>query len=121
MRAVLERVVVTPSGVMLAGWNVRSGAQPAALRGALRDALPRGPAKQIVADAHIVHTTLARVVDVPAGAAALLLDAADALTQKLCGLETTADRLWYVLEHDALALALRGRYDSRDAPLQCEQ
>ena len=61
----------------------------------------------------ILHTTLARLLKPPKGhgkAAARRLDAAmHALTQELCGLETTLRELWYIQERHLLALALNGR------------
>ena len=40
IEAVIERVVVSPSGVVMALWNVAGGAEPRAFRDALRRALP---------------------------------------------------------------------------------
>ena len=40
IRAVIERVVVTPTGVVMALWNVKGGTEPADLRRRLRGGLP---------------------------------------------------------------------------------
>ncbi len=47
LRVVLERVVATPSGTVLACWQLAGGTDPAALRRALRAALPGAPEKQV--------------------------------------------------------------------------
>jgi hypothetical protein len=120
---VLERVVVTRGGVFIACWNVLRGAEPEALRAALRAALPRAPETQLVTDAPILHSTLARVLRSPhetaASSAAALGAVASALSKRLCGLRAVLDAAWFVAEHDALALALRGAYDATEMPLQC--
>ena len=69
MDVVVERVVVSPSGAVMALWNVEAGAEPSALREALREALPNAPGKQIVADRAIWHSTVARLLRPPATAA----------------------------------------------------
>ena len=134
IEAVIERVAVTPSGVVMALWNVRSGGEPAVLRRRLRRALPRAPAKQIVADEVILHTTLARLlrppppterhgkkkeedeVDFGTGAAKR---AAAALTSALCGVQATLPLAWFVHESDRLALALKGKYDPHPMKFEC--
>lgn len=139
IEAVIERVVVAPSGVVMALWNVRSGTEPADLRRRLRRALPRAPAKQIVSDEVILHTTLARLLRPPPrestsdeggegegevegvkviGTAAARRAAA-ALTSALCGVQATLPAAWFVHERDKLALALGGRYDPRPMKFEC--
>ncbi|GAB4821342.1 hypothetical protein N2152v2_008388 [Parachlorella kessleri] len=136
LRVVLERVVATPGGTVLACWQLANGTDPARLRRELRAALPEAPAKQMVTDEAILHTTLARVVaqprlaedrdDQPADAvpgsagAAALQRAVHEMTQELCGVEATMDTLWFVEEQDRLALALEGRFSKHPLPLQCE-
>lgn len=123
IRAVLERVTVTSGGVVVAGWNVErtSLGEPSDLRARLREVLPRAPTKQLVSDAFILHTTLARLVRPPDGTVAETL--ADAmsrdLTDEFCGLELTLDRAWFVSEHHKLALALKGAVDKLDMPFDC--
>lgn len=119
IRAVLERVVVTRGGVVMAVWNVVAGGQPASVRAALRAALPSAP-KQLVSDAPILHMTLARVVALPQAGAAPLLAAVAAMSRMLCGMEASFDAVWYAEEKHALALALRGDYAVRTLPMkQC--
>jgi hypothetical protein len=119
IKATLERVIITRTGVFIACWNVRAGGQPAALRAALRAALPRAPTAQLLRDAVILHSTLARVLRPPRGGAPALAAAAKALSAKLCGTEVVLDAAWFVLEHDALAMALQGSYAPRRLPLRC--
>ena len=130
IHVVLERVTVTRGGVFIACWNVIGGGQPSALRAQLRAALPRAPAKQLVNDAPILHATLARVLRPPraptgearlsgAAARAALAAAAARLSERLCGLRAVLDGAWFVLEHDALALALQGAYEPKHLPLSC--
>ncbi|KFM24839.1 Translation initiation factor IF-3 [Auxenochlorella protothecoides] len=127
MRTVLERVVATPGGALVACWQLLGGAEPARLRTALRAALPEAPTTQTVREQDILHTTLARLVAPPGtapdgtGPAARLHAAAEAMTRDLCGLQLTLDRLWFVEEHDLLALALGGRYRKRALPLACSE
>ena len=47
LRVVLERVVATPGGTVLACWQLANGTDPARLRRELRAALPEAPAKQV--------------------------------------------------------------------------
>lgn len=47
LHAVLERIVATPSGTVLACWQVARGTDPAQLRHAMRSALPGAPAQQV--------------------------------------------------------------------------
>lgn len=125
IEAVIERVVVTPSGVVMALWNVRGGTEPSELREGLRRALPHAPKKQIVADDVILHTTLARLLRPPEGEADFGAEAARrataALTASLCGVQATLPVLWFVHEHDKLALALRGKYTPHPMTLECKR
>jgi hypothetical protein len=137
VHAVLDRVVVTRSGTVLACWQVAGGAEPRELRRALAAALPRASLQQVVADRVILHTTIARITAPPtlravaagrrqrAGVAAAgeageaLRRAAAAATLELCGAEVVMRELWFVEEQDKLALALGGRMTKRSAPLEC--
>jgi len=119
IRAVLERILVTPGGVVIACWNVVSGGQPSAVRRMLRAALPRAPQHQLVSEPHILHSTLARILRPPADGAAALEPLAEALSAAHCGTEVVFDEVWYVEEYDALALALQGAYKERALPLSC--
>jgi len=129
VRAVIERVVVAPSGAVLALWNVVGGAEPADLRAALRAALPDSPRQQIVKDRAILHTTVARLLRPPLGpmgatvrdgGAGAARKAAAAMTASLCGTEATLPVAWFVREFDKLALALGGEYEPETMPFACE-
>ena len=129
IRAVVERVVVAPSGAVLALWNVVSGAEPADLRSKLRAALPNSPAAQIVSDRAIMHTTVARLLRPPLGpmgapvrdrGAGAARKVAAAMTKALCGLEVVLPAAWFVRERDKLALALGGEYEPEEMPFMCE-
>lgn len=119
MDVVVERVVVSPSGAVMALWNVEAGSEPSALRAALREALPNAPGKQIVADRAIWHSTVARLLRPPAtagdGGAAAALAAQNLLTEKLCGTRARLTKAWFVHERDTLALALGGGFETFDA------
>jgi hypothetical protein len=116
MQAVLQRVLVTPGGVIMAVWNVVEGGQPATMRAALRAALTAAPS-QLVSDAPILHMTLARVVALPEAGAAPLLAAVQSMSAMLCGTQVQFDAVWFAEERHALALALRGDYSVRPQPL----
>lgn len=120
----LERVVVTPGGVLMALWQVGAGAEPADLRQVLRETLPRSPSKQIVADKVILHTTVARVLRLGPNmdgdtAKRELLNVAQTLSEQLCGIEATLPMVWFVEETDLLALALKGEFLKHELPLRC--
>lgn len=42
-----------------------------------------------------------------------------AMTNELCGLETTLREVWYIQERHLLALALNGAYSKERAQLTC--
>jgi hypothetical protein len=119
LRVALERIVATPGGGVLACWQVESGgAEPAALRADLTARLPRASRLQVVSDAAILHTTIARAVREPEDPHALQ-QAVHAMTKELCGVRATLDVLWFVEEREKLALALDGRFSRRRLPLRC--
>uniref|UniRef100_A0A7S0V870 Uncharacterized protein n=1 Tax=Polytomella parva TaxID=51329 RepID=A0A7S0V870_9CHLO len=63
IKAILERVVLTPLGVVVGCWQVlHSGGEPAEIRRALTAALPAAPPpeQQMIRNPVILHTTLAR-------------------------------------------------------------
>ncbi|KAL4855922.1 hypothetical protein ACK3TF_003683 [Chlorella vulgaris] len=144
LHLVLERIVATPSGTVLACWQIAQGTDVTDIRKWLREALPRASTKQVVNDRSILHTTLARLVALPnadqatagqqqqqegtdmagaasAAAAAVTLQAAvDRMTAELCGLSIVIDKLWFVEEYEKLALALRGSFRQREIALECE-
>ncbi|MCL7044348.1 hypothetical protein MKW94_030027, partial [Papaver nudicaule] len=47
LKIVLDRVVLTSTGVLLGCWQVTSGTDPVSIRGRLRNALPHAPEKQL--------------------------------------------------------------------------
>ncbi|XP_015883519.3 uncharacterized protein LOC107419287 isoform X2 [Ziziphus jujuba] len=64
LRIVLDRVVLTSTGVLLGCWQVISGPDPVTIRSKLRTALPHAPEKQLY-DAAILHTSFARLLGRP--------------------------------------------------------
>jgi len=140
VRATIERLLLTSSGVVVACWQaLPGGAEPADIRAALAAALPRapGPAGQMVREPLIFHTTVARLLAPlraphswlgsrragggepgPEAVAADVAAAVAGLSSELCGLTATFSELWFVEERDLLALALRGNFSTRRrAPL----
>jgi len=124
MEVVLERIVFTPGGVLIACWQVASGTDPAQLRRTLRARLPRSPQVQMLSEEVILHSTLARILKLlpgkdPAASVATLTHTAEELSHTLCGLRLTLSQLWFVEEFDLLALALGGGFSKRILPLEC--
>jgi len=123
----LERVVLTPTGVILGCWQVLKGTEPSLLREELRKALPRSPAKQMYNPA-IFYTSFARLLGPPVSSHKkntggegldILKDLVLQLNRKICS-KAVIKELWYVEELDILALALKGRMRHRRFPLhQC--
>ncbi|KAG0612370.1 hypothetical protein M758_6G022200 [Ceratodon purpureus] len=112
----LERVVLTPSGVLLGCWQVSKGTDPSLLRKELRTALPRSPATQVY-NPTIFYTSFARLLSPPLttrkdesmeAVLEMFKELVVELNLKLCS-KTTVEELWYVEELDILALALKGR------------
>lgn len=48
-----------------------------------------------------------------------LVDALDDASDDLCGVTTTFNELWYVQEHDLMALALNGHFTKHANHLKC--
>ncbi|KAG1672424.1 hypothetical protein FOA52_013210 [Chlamydomonas sp. UWO 241] len=127
IHGVLERVVITNTGVIVACWQVLpTGTEPADLRASLAEALPNSPPKegQMVKEASMLHTTVARLLQPPESLdevvdVALVAQAVRDLSRQLCGLTAVFDEVWFVEEQDLLALALEGRYIKHAAPLSC--
>nr|KAJ0203752.1 hypothetical protein LSAT_V11C500235950 [Lactuca sativa] len=127
MRIVLDRVVLTSTGVLLGLWQVISGSDPVTIRSELRNALPHAPVKQLYAPA-ILHTSLARIIGHPynssqEGGSALELqyihELVVGLNKGIRGTEATISELWYVEEYDVLALALDGKMKLRRFKFGC--
>lgn len=92
----------------------------------MQAALPNAPeaSKQTVQSPVVWYTTLGRLLEPPAatvlgrafgGGQRAIEGAVRAMTDELCGLEITVDRLWYVLENDKMALALNGSWSKVEA------
>ncbi|AEE35605.2 transmembrane protein [Arabidopsis thaliana] len=64
LEIILDRVLLTSTGVLLGCWKVNSGDDPITIRLKLRSVLPRAPEKQLY-DAAILHTSLARLLGPP--------------------------------------------------------
>ncbi|KAG8086870.1 hypothetical protein GUJ93_ZPchr0010g8079 [Zizania palustris] len=118
LRIVLDRVVLTSTGVLLGLWQVESGTDPADIRSRLREALPRAPRKQLY-DPVLLHTSLARILGHPKipqeesmhpfDRVKFFHDLVAQVNGKIRGLQVTVSELWYVEEYDVLALALNGK------------
>ena len=115
--ATLERVFLTASGTVIAGWQIETGTEVADMRQRLRRILPNSPEKQTVTSPEIFHTTVARLVEPPERPEAVAR-ALEAATRGLCGHTVAFGNLAYVVERDLLALALRGDYAATEFPLK---
>eukprot|EP00898_Chlorokybus_atmophyticus_P005768 jgi/Chlat1/6192/Chrsp427S05728 len=128
MQLILDRVLLTSTGSVLACWQVASGPEPLLLRQQLRKALPNASSPQLVKDQEIVYSTLARIIDLPAGSHGQMLakpgnDATfaqelEGLNRALCGLKAYVTGFSYVLEYDLLALGLSGSLKAWDIPFR---
>ncbi|KAF7806183.1 uncharacterized protein G2W53_038344 [Senna tora] len=118
LNIVLDRVVLTSTGVLLGCWQVTSGTDPVTIRAKLRDVLPHAPEKQLY-DAAILHTSFARILGPPKALPTELHKTSNELqifhklvsqlNGQIRGFKATVSELWYVEEYDVLALALNGR------------
>ncbi|XP_031269020.1 uncharacterized protein LOC116127498 [Pistacia vera] len=130
LKIVLDRVVLTSTGVLLGCWQVISGADPVTVRAKLRTALPHAPEKQLY-DAAILHTSFARLLGHPTASSMEHQNTSDQLkffhelvarlNSEIRGFEAKVSELWYVEEYDLLALALDGRMKVRRFPLGCSK
>ncbi|XP_062116492.1 uncharacterized protein LOC133830517 isoform X2 [Humulus lupulus] len=129
LNIVLDRVVLTSTGVLLGCWQVVSGTDPVTIRAKLRTALPHAPEKQLY-DAAILHTSFARLLGPPKASATethnsdlvkFFHELVDQLNKKLRGFKATVSELWYVEEYDVLALALNGKMNVRKIQLGCSR
>ncbi|XP_009369313.2 uncharacterized protein LOC103958731 [Pyrus x bretschneideri] len=130
LKIVLDRVVLTSTGVLLGCWQVTSGSDPVTIREKLRTALPHAPEKQLY-DAAILHTSFARLLGHPKASSTVLSNTSEQvhffqelvnrLNNELQGLEAVVSELWYVEEFDVLALALNGRMKVRKFQLGCSR
>ncbi|XP_006659174.1 uncharacterized protein LOC102704722 [Oryza brachyantha] len=130
LRIVLDRVVLTSTGVLLGLWQVESGTDPADIRSRLREALPHAPQKQLY-DPVLLHTSLARILGHPKlpqeGSAQSLdrvkffHDLVAQVNRKIRGFKATVSELWFVEEYDVLALALNGKMKVRRLQFGCNE
>lgn len=130
LKIVLDRVVLTSTGVLLGLWQVESGTDPAEIRSRLREALPRAPQKQLY-DPVLLHTSFARILRhprLPKEQSASSFDNVKffhelvaQINEKICGFQATISELWYVEEYDVLALALNGKMKVRRLHLGCNR
>ncbi|GJS00790.1 hypothetical protein Tco_0317298 [Tanacetum coccineum] len=139
MRIILDRVVLTSTGVLLGCWQVISGSDPVTIRSRLRNALPRAPEKQLYAPA-ILHTSLARILGHPKNSSEVVIlftydveewdpatelqhfhELVARLNNHIRGTKATISELWYVEEYDLLALALDGKMKIRRFHMGCSK
>ncbi|KAE9608451.1 hypothetical protein Lalb_Chr08g0235801 [Lupinus albus] len=128
LKIVLDRVVLTSTGVLLGCWQVTSGTDPITIRAKLKDALPHAPEKQLYDNA-ILHTSFARILGPPRASPVKLHttsddvqffhELVDRLQNQIRGFKAMVSELWYVEEYDVLALALDGRMNVRKYKLGC--
>ncbi|KAL9255622.1 hypothetical protein AKJ16_DCAP04794 [Drosera capensis] len=129
MNIVLDRVVLTSTGVLLGCWQVVSGTDPIIVRADLRKALPHAPEKQLY-DAAILHTSFARLLGPPVPPPGvsdrkddiqLFHELVNRVNDRIRGFKATISELWYVEEFDLLALAMNGRMRTRHFELGCSK
>ncbi|KAL8529603.1 hypothetical protein ACS0TY_006873 [Phlomoides rotata] len=127
LHIVLDRVVLTSTGVLLGCWQVVSGPDPVTIRAKLKAALPRAPQKQLYNEA-MLHTSFARLLGHPKRLSEeenkmselqIFHDLVNRLSNKIRGLKATVSELWYVEEYDLLALALNGKMKIRTFNFGC--
>ncbi|CAA6664503.1 unnamed protein product [Spirodela intermedia] len=122
LKVVLDRVVLTSTGVLLGCWQVVSGSDPLIIREKLRKLLPRAPKEQLY-DPVLLHTSFARLLRRPktpirenptaTGQLLFLRELVKEVNRKVRGFEAWVSKLWFVEELDLLALALNGRMKVR--------
>lgn len=129
LKIVLDRVVLTSTGVLLGCWQVTSGTDPITIRAKLRTVLPRAPEKQLY-DAAILHTSFARLLGQPnasleeadkTSGLQFFHDLVTQLNHQIHGFQATVTELWYVEELDVLALALDGRMKVHKFQIGCSK
>lgn len=138
VEAILDKVVLSKSGVVLLCWQVLRGGDPYGIREELRKVLKDSPGQegQMVKDPIIFHTTAARLLSplnwdslvpstnmslVSPNASTPLQLALKQINKELCGMRVTFTEMWLVEEPELLALAVRGRYTKHTvAPLLCQ-
>ncbi|MCO5559567.1 hypothetical protein L7F22_013168 [Adiantum nelumboides] len=123
---VLDRVVLTSTGVLLGCWQVLNGTDPAVVRKELRNHLPRAPVKQLYNEV-MLHTSFARLLGPPVTVDArkslhgVFQNLLSQLNMELRDYKAVIKEMWFVEELDVLALALKGRIRERKLRLQCDR
>lgn len=127
LNIVLDRVVLTSTGVLLGCWQVVSGTDPATIRTKLKTALPRAPEKQLYNEV-LLHTSFARLLGRPnylpeevqkVSGLQIFHDLVNRVNNQIRGMKATVSELWYVEEYDVLALALNGKMKIRKFHFGC--
>lgn len=125
---VLERVVLTSTGVLLGCWQVLNGTDPAVIRRELQKSLPQAPAKQLYNEV-MLHTSFARLLgplkatqeDAMEVSLSVFEQLVSELNTELHQYKAIVKELWFVEELDVLALALKGRIKNRRFTLGCHK
>ncbi|KAL3845968.1 hypothetical protein ACJIZ3_003371 [Penstemon smallii] len=129
LHIVLDRVILTSTGVLLGCWQVVSGTDPVTIRAKLKAALPRAPTNQLYNEA-MLHTSFARLLGPPnklpeegnqISGLEIFHELVNKLNNQIRGLKATVSELWYVEEYDLLALALNGNMKIRKFQLGCSK
>ncbi|KAF9625976.1 hypothetical protein IFM89_028362 [Coptis chinensis] len=130
LNIILDRVVLTSTGVLLGCWQVTSGTDPIAIRANLRKVFPRAPEKQLYNPA-MLHTSFARIFGSPKVSFEehgkqfdqlfVFHELVKRLNNQIQGNRAMVSELWYVEEFDVLALALDGRMKTRKYRLGCSK
>lgn len=129
LHIILDRVVLTSTGVLVGCWQMVSGTDPVTIRDKLGTALPHAPEKQLY-DKAMLHTSFARLLGHPnklpeegnnSSALQIFHELVRKLNNRIRGFQATVSELWYVEEYDVLALALNGRMKTRKFQLGCSK
>ncbi|EYU24386.1 hypothetical protein ABFS82_04G158600 [Erythranthe guttata] len=129
LHIVIDRVVLTSTGVLLGCWQVVSGSDPVTIRAKLKSALPRSPQKQLYNEA-MLHTSFARLLGSPKKLTEeekkmsdnqFFHYLVDRLNNQIRGLKAKVSELWYVEEYDLLALALNGKMKIHEFNFGCSE
>ncbi|KAL3685428.1 hypothetical protein R1sor_003450 [Riccia sorocarpa] len=123
----LESVAATESEVEAEAAAVLGGTDPAVIRQELRNSLPNAPSRQLY-DPVILHTSIARILGPPKLTSAegsgedylaFMKSLVRQINAELINFRAKVNELWFVEEHDLLALALNGKLVARKFQLQC--
>ncbi|KAL2653525.1 hypothetical protein R1flu_021653 [Riccia fluitans] len=127
MDIILDRVLLTSTGVLIACWQVLDGTDPALIRKELRNSLPNAPNIQLY-DPVILHTSIARILGPPKLPSAegssedsltIMKSLVKQINVELLNFRAKVNELWFVEEFHILALALKGKFVAHKFLLQC--